>query len=130
MELKSEQKKAAETQQQLRSTEAELFNAGHQLKAALKAADRGKELERIVETMQKKFLLWGEVIYFEWTKIHIELFVTNYYFVHFLLQAQLRLEENSDTFSPTIKQEATQIQKSYTEELNSKCKAEKWYFLC
>ncbi|XP_012227848.1 hamartin isoform X2 [Linepithema humile] len=93
LELKSEQKKAAETQQQLRSTEADLFNAGHQLKAALKAADRGKELERIVETMQKKFVLWGE--------------------------AQLRLEENTGTFSPTIKQEATQAQKSYTEELNN-----------
>lgn len=61
MELKSEQKKATEIQQQLRSTEAELFNAGHQLKAALKAADRGKELERIVDIMQKKFVLLGEV---------------------------------------------------------------------
>lgn len=61
MELKSEQKKAIEIQQQLRSTEAELFNAGHQLKAALKAADRGKELERIVDIMQKKFVLLGEV---------------------------------------------------------------------
>lgn len=51
-------------QQQLRSTEAELFNAGHQLKAALKAADRGKELERIVDIMQKKFVLLGEVYNF------------------------------------------------------------------
>lgn len=64
MELKSEQKKATEMQQQLRSTEAELFNAGHQLKAALKAADRGKELERIVDIMQKKFVLLGEVYSF------------------------------------------------------------------
>lgn len=64
MELKSEQKKAIEIQQQLRSTEAELFNAGHQLKAALKAADRGKELERIVNIMQKKFVLLGEVYNF------------------------------------------------------------------
>lgn len=64
MELKSEQKKATEMQQQLRSTEAELFNAGHQLKAALKAADRGKELERIVDIMQKKFVLLGEVYNF------------------------------------------------------------------
>ncbi|XP_026829957.1 hamartin isoform X2 [Ooceraea biroi] len=93
LELKSEQKKAAETQQQLRSTEAELFNAGQQLKAALKAADRGKELERILDTMQKKFVLLGE--------------------------AQLRLEENTGTFSPTFKQEATQLQKSYTEEVNN-----------
>lgn len=61
MELKSGQKKATETQQQLRSTEAELFNAGHQLKAALKAADRGKELERVLDTVQKRFLLLGEV---------------------------------------------------------------------
>ncbi|XP_070168079.1 hamartin isoform X1 [Polyergus mexicanus] len=93
LELKSEQKKATEIQQQLRSSEAELFNAGHQLKAALKAADRGKELERIVDVMQRKFVLLGE--------------------------AQLRLEENASTLSPTIKQEATQIQKSYTEELNN-----------
>jgi len=64
LELKSEQKKATEMQQQLRSTEAELFNAGHQLKAALKAADRGKELERIVDIMQKKFVLLGEVYSF------------------------------------------------------------------
>lgn len=35
-------------------------------------------------------------------------------------QAQLRLEENTSTLSPTVKQEATQVQKSYTEELNSK----------
>jgi len=62
LELKNEQKKMIETQQQLRSTEAELFNAGQQLKAALKAADRGKELERILDTMQKKFVLLGEVI--------------------------------------------------------------------
>lgn len=65
MELRDEQKKTAEAQQQLRSVEAELFNAGHQLKTALKAADRGKELECIVDTMQKKFVLLGEVIHFE-----------------------------------------------------------------
>ncbi|XP_029163759.1 hamartin [Nylanderia fulva] len=93
LELKSEQKKAAEIQQQLRSTEAELFTAGHQLKAALKAADRSKELERTVDVMQKKFVLLGE--------------------------AQLRLEENTSTLSPTVKQEAAQVQKSYTEELNN-----------
>ncbi|XP_011861263.1 PREDICTED: hamartin isoform X2 [Vollenhovia emeryi] len=93
LELKSEQKKAAEAQQQLRSVEAELFNAGHQLKAALKAADRGKELECIVDTMQKKFVLLGE--------------------------AQLKLEENTGTLSPTTKQETALIQKSCTEELNN-----------
>ena len=38
----------------------------------------------------------------------------------FFLQAQLRLEENASTFSPTTKQETAQIQKSCTEELNSK----------
>ncbi|XP_077271956.1 tuberous sclerosis 1 protein hamartin isoform X1 [Temnothorax americanus] len=93
LELKNEQKKTVEAQQQLRSVEAELFNAGHQLKTALKAADRGKELECIVDTMQKKFVLLGE--------------------------AQLRLEENTSTFSPTTKQETAQIQKSCTEELNN-----------
>lgn len=65
MELKNEQRKTTEAQQQLRSVEAELFNAGHQLKTALKAADRGKELECIVDTMQKKFVLLGEVTHFE-----------------------------------------------------------------
>lgn len=65
LELKSEQKKAAEIQQQLRSTEAELFTAGHQLKAALRAADRGKEQERVLDTVQKRFLLLGEVIIFQ-----------------------------------------------------------------
>ncbi|KAL6263512.1 hypothetical protein P5V15_006302 [Pogonomyrmex californicus] len=93
LELKDEQKKTAETQQQLRSVEAELFNAGHQLKAALKAADRGKELEGNVDTMQKKCVLLGE--------------------------AQLRLQENTGTLSPVTKQETAQIQKSYTEELNN-----------
>lgn len=38
----------------------------------------------------------------------------------FLSQAQLKLKETTDSYSPTIKQEMTQIQKSYTEELNSK----------
>jgi len=38
----------------------------------------------------------------------------------FFLQAQLRLEENTNTFSPTTKQETAQIQKSCLEELNSK----------
>ncbi|XP_032671289.1 hamartin isoform X2 [Odontomachus brunneus] len=93
LELKSEHKKAAEIQQQLRSTEAELFTAGHQLKAALKAADRGKEQERVLDIVQKRFLLLGE--------------------------AQLKLKETTDSYSPTIKQEMTQIQKSYTEELNN-----------
>ncbi|XP_012528539.1 hamartin [Monomorium pharaonis] len=93
LDLKNEQIKAAGAQQQLRSVEAELFNAGQQLKAALKVADRGKELESIVETMQKRFVLLGE--------------------------AQLRLAENTSTFSPTTKQETVLIQKSCTEELNN-----------
>jgi len=36
------------------------------------------------------------------------------------LQAQSRLEENTGIVSPTTKQETAQIQKSCTEELNSK----------
>lgn len=65
LELKNEQKKVSDCEQRLRSTEASLFDAGHQLRVALKAADRSKELERTLDTVQKKFLLLGEVIYDE-----------------------------------------------------------------
>ncbi|XP_012138011.1 tuberous sclerosis 1 protein hamartin [Megachile rotundata] len=93
LELKDEQKKVTDCEQRLRSTEASLFDAGHQLRVALKAADRSKELERTLDTVQKKFLLLGE--------------------------AQLKLKESTDGLSPMTKQEATQIQKSYAEELTN-----------
>ncbi|KAG7189794.1 hypothetical protein KM043_017455 [Ampulex compressa] len=93
LELKSEQKKVIESGQQIRSTEAALFDAAHQLKGALKAANRSKELERILDTLQKKFILLGE--------------------------AQGKLQESTGGLSPTGRQEVTQAQRSYTEELSN-----------
>lgn len=61
LELKEEQKKVIECEQETRSAEAALFDAGHQLKEALKAANRAKELEHTLDTVQKKLLLLGEV---------------------------------------------------------------------
>ncbi|CAL7939958.1 unnamed protein product [Xylocopa violacea] len=93
LELKNEQKKVADCEQRIRSTDASLFDAGHQLRVALKAANRSKELERTLDTLQKKFLLLGE--------------------------AQTKLEESTGGLSPMTKQEVTQIQKSYAEELTN-----------
>lgn len=47
-------KKVADYERQIRSTEASLFDAGHQLRVALKAANRSKELERNLDIIQKK----------------------------------------------------------------------------
>ncbi|CAK9803346.1 TSC1 [Anthophora plagiata] len=93
LELKNEQKKVTDCEQRIRSTEASLFDAGHQLRVALKAANRSKELERTLNTVQKKFLLFGE--------------------------AQTKLQESTGGPSPMTKQEVTQVQKSYAEELTS-----------
>lgn len=92
LELTNERKKVIDCEQQIRSAEASLFNAGHQLRVALKAANRSKELERMLDVAQKKLLLLGE--------------------------AQAKLQEVTAGISPMTKQEATQIQKSYAEELN------------
>lgn len=62
VKLKNEQKKVADCEQRIQSTEASLFDAGHQLRVALKAANRSKELERTLDTVQKKFLLLAEVL--------------------------------------------------------------------
>nr|XP_033340939.1 hamartin [Megalopta genalis] len=93
VELKDEQKKIAACEQQIRSTDASLFDAGHRLRVALKAADRSNELERTLDTVQKKYLLLGE--------------------------AQAKLQETTGGLSPLSKQEVTQIQRSYAEELNN-----------
>ncbi|KAK9300882.1 hypothetical protein QLX08_006587 [Tetragonisca angustula] len=93
VKLKNEQKKVADCEQRIQSTEASLFDAGHQLRVALKAANRSKELERTLDSVQKKFLLLGE--------------------------AQAKLQESTSGLSPTTKQEVTQIQKSYAEELTN-----------
>lgn len=91
LELKNEQKKVAENERQTRSAEAALFDAAHQLKGALKAASHGEELKRVLETVQKKFLLLGE--------------------------AQSRLQESISGPTSVVKEEAAQIQKAYSEEL-------------
>ncbi|KZC04801.1 PREDICTED: hamartin [Dufourea novaeangliae] len=93
LELKKEHQKIVECEQRIRSTDASLFDAGHRLRVALKAADRSKELERTLDTVQKKFLLLGE--------------------------AQAKLQETTGGLSPLSKQEATQIQRSYAEELTN-----------
>ncbi|XP_043585583.1 hamartin isoform X4 [Bombus pyrosoma] len=93
VKLKNEQKKVADCEQRIQSTEASLFDAGHQLRVALKAANRSKELERTLDTVQKKFLL--------------------------LAEAQTKLQESTGGLSPMTKQEVTQIQKSYAEELTN-----------
>ncbi|XP_046815963.1 hamartin [Vespa crabro] len=91
LELKEEQQKIVECEQETRSVEAALFDAGHQLKEALKAANRAKELEHTLDTVQKKLLLLGE--------------------------AQSKLQENVGGRSPTLNQEAAQIQQAYAEEM-------------
>lgn len=93
LELKNDKKKVSECEQQTRAAEAAFFDAGHQLKDALKAASRGEELKRILDNVQKRFLLLGEV--------------------------QTRLQERQFAPIPMSRQEAAQIQRSYTEELSS-----------
>ncbi|XP_026666826.1 hamartin isoform X2 [Ceratina calcarata] len=92
LELTNERKKVVDCEQRIRSAEASLFDAGHQLRVALKAANQSKELERMLDVVQKKLLLLGE--------------------------AQAKLQESTVGISPMTKQEAMQIQKSYAEELN------------
>ena len=60
-ELKSEKKKVTDHEKQTRAAEATLFEAAHQLKEALKAANQSEELKRVLDTVQKRFLLLGEV---------------------------------------------------------------------
>ncbi|XP_043492951.1 hamartin isoform X2 [Polistes fuscatus] len=91
LELKEEQKKVAVCEQETRSAEAALFDAGHQLKEALKTANRTKELENNLDIVQKKLLLLGE--------------------------AQSKWQENIGARSPIVNQEATQIQHTYTDEI-------------
>ena len=61
LELQNQRKKVNECEQQTRAAEAAFFDAAHQLKGALKAASRGEELKRILDNVQKRFLLFGEV---------------------------------------------------------------------
>ncbi|XP_014230737.1 hamartin [Trichogramma pretiosum] len=59
-ELKDEQKRVMENVKQTRAAEATLFEAAHQLKEALRAANQSEELKRALDATQKKFLLLGE----------------------------------------------------------------------
>ena len=61
IELKSERKKVAEDEKRIQALEANLFDAGHQLKEALIAANHAEELKRKFSTIQKRFLLFREV---------------------------------------------------------------------
>ena len=63
-ELKTERKKVTEHEKQTRAAEATLFEAAHQLKEALRAANQSEELKRVLDTVQKRFLLLGEVLEF------------------------------------------------------------------
>ncbi|XP_034946883.1 hamartin [Chelonus insularis] len=60
IELNKEKKKVSECEKQTREAEAALFDAGHQLKDALKAAKHGERLKKTLENIQKKYLLLGE----------------------------------------------------------------------
>ncbi|XP_063984171.1 hamartin [Diachasmimorpha longicaudata] len=93
LELKNEKKRVTECEQQAKSSEALLFDAAHQLKCALKAANRGEELKRNLDLIDKRFLLLGE--------------------------AQAKLQERCSGPVPMSRQEAAQIQRSYSEELSN-----------
>lgn len=49
-------------ERQLNTAEAALCEAAHQLKGALKAASQTDEIKRVLDSVQKKYLLLGEVI--------------------------------------------------------------------
>lgn len=60
-ELKKKKKKLTELEKQTRAAEATLFEAAHQLKEALRGANQSEELKRVLDVVQKKFILLGEV---------------------------------------------------------------------
>ncbi|XP_008556142.1 hamartin [Microplitis demolitor] len=91
LDIKKEKTRVAECEQQTRVAEATFFDAAHQLKDALKAASRSEELKRILDNVQKKFLLLSE--------------------------AQNKYHERASGPVPMLRQEATQIHRAYEEEL-------------
>ncbi|XP_046735382.1 hamartin isoform X1 [Diprion similis] len=93
LELEEERAKVDQGLRELRAAEAALFDAAHQLKGALKAANQGKLLKCALDTLQRRFLLLGEV--------------------------QLKLQEQMIGPTPMARQEAAQIQRSYSEELSN-----------
>ncbi|XP_008215253.1 hamartin isoform X2 [Nasonia vitripennis] len=92
-ELKSEKKKVTDHESKTRAAEATLFEAAHQLKEALRAANQSEELKRVLEAVQKRFLLLGE--------------------------AQARIQEKINAPVHMARQEAAQIQRSWSEEVSS-----------
>lgn len=120
-ELKSEKNKVMEHEKERRASEATLFEATHQLKEALRAANKGEELKRLLDTVQKRFLLLGEVsplrilfarLYFYHIK---QLFI-----VHQFTQAQARIQEKMGAPVHMARQEVAQIQRCWSEEVSSK----------
>lgn len=93
MELKNEKKKVLEREKETKAAQATLFEAAHQLKEALKAANKSEELKRVLDSVQKRFLLLGE--------------------------AQARMIEKIDFVPNNNKQELSIAQKSYAEDLAS-----------
>ncbi|KAJ8668700.1 hypothetical protein QAD02_010363 [Eretmocerus hayati] len=92
-ELRNEKKKVAESEKQIRATEAALFEVAHQLKEALRVANQSEDLKRLLDSIQKRFLLFGE--------------------------AHMRIQERIAGPVYMVKQEALHIQKSWTEELTN-----------
>ncbi|XP_011495436.1 PREDICTED: hamartin [Ceratosolen solmsi marchali] len=90
-ELKNEKKKVMDHEKQTRAAEATLFEAAHQLKEALRAANQSEELKRVLDAVQKRFILLGE--------------------------AQGRIQEKMGGPIHMAKQEAAQIQRSWSEEV-------------
>ena len=61
IDLESERKKVFENERKIKSLEANLFDAGHQLREALKTANHAANLKAKYNTIQKRFLLFREV---------------------------------------------------------------------
>lgn len=93
LELKDERKKLSDCELEVRVTKAALFDAAHQLKGALEAANQSDELKRTLDNVQKRFLIFGE--------------------------AQTKLQERHIAPISMLKQEAVKIQRAYAEELSN-----------
>lgn len=98
IKLKSERKKSSEGERHIQSLGFDLFNAGNQLREALKTVNYAEELQRKLCTIKKQFLLFRE--------------------------AQMRIQhERTDIYMKEAKEEAAEmLQRSYVEELQSKRK--------
>ncbi|XP_033222128.1 hamartin [Belonocnema kinseyi] len=95
IELKSERKKVSENERKIQSLEANVFDAGHQLKEALKTANQAANLKTKLNTLQTRFLMFRE--------------------------AQMRLQrERTDVHNFEAKDETVELfQRSYAEEIQT-----------